>query len=50
MKRRHIQWLALIALMFLTPSCSLPDMLGRTASNAVNKVGSYANAVADAAY
>jgi hypothetical protein len=50
MKRRFIQWFALAALILITPSCGLPGLLGRTASNTMNQVNQVASAAANAAY
>lgn len=50
MKRRFIQWLALATLALSASSCGLPDLLGRTVGNTVNKAGAYAGAAMDAAY
>jgi hypothetical protein len=48
--KRLLQWIALTTLVFSATSCGLPGMVGRTATNTMNKVGSFASAAADAAY
>lgn len=48
--KRLLQWIALAALVFSATSCGLPQLLGRTAGNAVKQVGQVAGAAADAAY
>jgi hypothetical protein len=46
MKRRLLQWIVLTALVLSATSCGLPQMLGRTVGNTVNKLGGLAGAAA----
>jgi hypothetical protein len=48
--KRLLQWIALTALVLSSTSCGIPGLLGRTASNTMNKVTQVAGAAADAAY
>lgn len=48
--KRLLQWIALTALVICTPSCGIPQLLGRTVSNTVSNVSDFTGSVMDSAY
>lgn len=46
--KRLLQWIALAALVLCSNSCGLPQLLGRTAGNAIDTASAWSGAAAAA--